>query len=202
MKAQAKQVASTNSIDASRRSRIASKSKKPKCRQTFLDNEIRATTRRFNPSKRLTVLVRFATVLGVVGIVGAGTSGAFWTSVGGGDGAAGVGSLQPVTVKSISIPAGRLSPDGPPVPVSITLHNANSFPLTITNITAAEFTSNVPGCGDINNPTGVDLDFDPTTFPTFVGDQVVVAQASMGLNSASTCQDATFSTVLTVEARR
>jgi hypothetical protein len=152
---------------------------------------------------RRPILIRSAIIVSVVAILGVGTSVAYWTPVGGGAGAAAVGSIAPVAVSAVAIPSMALSPDGPVVPVSVTLTNPNSFPVTITKITAAAFTSDKPGCGvDENSPTGVDLDFDVSAVPAFVGSMAVVGQASMGLNSVSACQGATFSTVLTAEVRR
>jgi hypothetical protein len=146
---------------------------------------------------------RIAMGVVLIGFLGSGIAYAYWTTQGTGSGNATTGNLQTVTIDTVSFPtatAVRLYPGGPTTPVTITVTNPNSFPVTVSSLTYGSITSGNSGCSESNAEVTLNLAGLQTAI-IVPGPQVLTASASMGVASASACQGATFSGSFNLEVR-
>jgi hypothetical protein len=133
----------------------------------------------------------------------AGAARAYWTAIGSGTGSATTATLEGVTIDSVTIASERLAPGGAPVPVRITVRNANAFPVSLTAVSAGPVSSDKPGCGDAGHPSGVSLDVAGSVVVIPASSTAeVLRSAQMATTSPSACQGAVFSTDLTLDVRR
>jgi len=152
---------------------------------------------RTHGGRRRKGLVTVAAAL--LGAIAAPAAFAYWTSSGTGAGAAGTGTLRAVTIDSVDFIT-PLFPNGPAADVTVHLTNPNDYAVTIDSVTAGPLTSDRSGCDGA--ATGVTLDLHALTGNLPPGPAVFTASASMDATSVSSCQGATFSTVLTVTVHR
>lgn len=147
---------------------------------------------------------RIALGVVLIGFLSSGIAYAYWTTQGTGSGNATTGTLQTVTIDAVSFPtasAVRLYPGGPTTPVSITVTNPNSFPVTVSSLTHGSITSEKAGCSGSNAEVTLDLTgLQNSTIAS--GTQSLTANASMGVASASPCQGATFSSSFNLGVRK
>lgn len=147
--------------------------------------------------------------------LGAGTAYAFF-SAGSGSGSAISGNLRPVSVVSaIASPSTRLVP-GATADLALTLDNQNGFPVTITGIAQDGPVTVVGGTGCTSDsgtwPDGVTLGNSGVSVLAQTGLDLVLASgthdvevpgaASMGTDSNSGCQGASFQIPVTVTVRQ
>ena len=126
---------------------------------------------------------------------------AYWTASGSGTGSGAAGTLQTVTIDSVTFDGGTLRPGGPNTAVHIPATNSNSFAVDITSLAAGPIHSDKSGCDGADTGVTVDLSgvtgsIPPNTTTSFT------APASMSTASVSACQGATFSTQLTLVVRK
>ena len=160
---------------------------------------LRSGVRRPSSSKR-----RIALGVVLIGFLGSGVAYAYWTTQGTGSGNATAGTLQTVTIDTVSFPtasAVRLYPGGLPTPVTITVTNPNSFAVTVSSLTYGAITSGNSGCSGSNAEVTIDLTGLQTSLIA-PGPQNLTATASMGVDSASACQGATFSSSFNLGVRK
>lgn len=147
---------------------------------------------------------RMAMGVVLIGFLGSGIAYAYWTTQGTGSGNATTGNLQTVTIDTVSFPtatAARLYPGGPTTPVTITVTNPNSFPVTVSSLTHGAITSENSGCSGSNAEVTIDLTGLQTS-TIAAGTHDLIASASMGVGSVSQCQGATFSSSFNLGVRK
>lgn len=72
-----------------------------------------------------------------IAVLGTGTSYAFWAAAGSGNGAAAAGSAVPLTTVATTASAtSLLYPGGPAADIRLTVRNPNTYPVTISSVTA------------------------------------------------------------------
>jgi hypothetical protein len=161
---------------------------------------LRAGVRRPSSSRR-----RIALSVVLIGFLGGGIAYSYWTTQGTGSGNATAGTLQTVKIDTVSFPtatAVRLYPGGPTTPVTITVTNPNSFPVTVSSLTYGAITSENLGCSGSNAEVTIDLTGIENSTISANATQNLTASASMGVDSASACQGATFSSSFNLGVRK
>lgn len=124
---------------------------------------------------------------------------AHWSSSGTGTGAASAGTLQPVAIDTVAFGL-SLRPAGPATNVTVHVSNPNDYAVVIDGVTAGTIHSDKLGCDGVN--TGVSLDLAVLAGNLPPGASTFVASASMTGTSASACQGARFTSVLTLAVHK
>lgn len=148
---------------------------------------------------------RAALAVGVLGlaVLSTGTGFAYWEASGSGSGTAAAGSAAPLTTVATTASAtSLLYPGGPAADVRLTVSNPNSYPVTVTAVTANGAVTATGGIGTCVT-TGVTLATPAAGLPFTVPEKVggtngsiavtLTAGAQMSNTSENGCQGATFS---------
>lgn len=144
--------------------------------------------------------LRAHAVVGIVGLgvgLSTGVAAAFWTAGGTGAGSAAAGAAIPLTtVAATASSTSLLYPDGPAADLTLTVHNANTYDVTVTGVTGDGAVTATGGIGTCAT-TGVTFTTPtaglPFTLPANGSVTVVLTGAArMSGSSENGCQGATF----------